>query len=120
MTVETIDTPRRKELRAAREIAKALLPNEDSIDSSLVANAVLVQRIAQARLDTRGAAENAQLALAAAVASMSSLIEAREHSLDSHRHLAELRDARGLRSEDVGCTGGKAARRHAASTALVA
>jgi len=96
-----------RELGAARRIAKALRPSEDTLDTSIVASATLIASIAQARLDAGLAAEIGHDALMSAAAGMASLAQARDHVVTCHRQLAGVRDTRGMEPHDVGCTIGK-------------
>lgn len=105
MSIETL-APRRR-LKAAREIAKTLLPSEDSLDASIVANARLVAAIAQGRLDAGVAAEVGAEALGNAIAALGALGEARARTVVCHQQLTVQRDVFGMDGSDVGCNLGK-------------
>lgn len=94
-------------LKAARGIARALGPSEDTVDSSIIQNAQLLISIVEARLSTGVAAEVGHGAFLRASAGLASLAEARDHIVACHQELAGVRDDNGLSPRAVGCTLGK-------------
>jgi hypothetical protein len=95
---------RSTKLDAARNIAKALRPSEDTIDTSIIRNAQLVISIVEGRLQTGVAAETGHEAFMSAAAGMAALAEARDHTINCHKLLVPVRDAQGLDESQVGCT----------------
>lgn len=91
-------------LSAARSIAKALRPSEDSLDQSILQSAKLVTSIIEARLQTGVAAEVGHDAFMSATAGLVALREARDHVVACHKQLTSTRDAYALDPNDVGCT----------------
>jgi hypothetical protein len=95
---------RSTKLTAARNIAKALRPSEDMIDTSIVRNAELVIAIVEGRLQSGVAAEVGHDAFMSATAGLAALREAREHVVTCHKQLTAVRDAQALDPGQVGCT----------------
>lgn len=95
------------QIEAGRQISKQLLPSEDAIDTSIVHNANLIISIVEGRKKMGLAAEVGHDALVSAVAGMSALKDAREHTVTCHRQLASTRDDLGLSPQAMGCTIGK-------------
>ena len=93
-----------KKLAAARNIAKALSPSEDTIDSSILRNAQLVIAIVEGRLEAGVPPEVGHDAFMSASAGLAALRDARDHLVSCHQQLAATRDAQGLDPVSVGCT----------------
>lgn len=95
-------------LKAARGIAKALGPSEDTVDNSIICNAELLISIVRGRLETGVAPQVGHKAFLQASAGLASLAKAREHIVACHAELAVTRDENHLTPRSVGCTLGKA------------
>jgi len=93
-----------QKIAAARAIAKALRPSEDTIDTSIVRAANLIATIAGARLESGVAAEVGHEAFMHASASLHALSDARDHVIACHRELAGTRDMQGIDPGEAGCT----------------
>lgn len=93
-----------QKIAAARAIAKALRPSEDTIDSSIVRTANLIATIAEARLESGVAAEVGHEAFMRATATLNALSDARDHVVACHRELAGTRDTQGIDPGEAGCT----------------
>jgi hypothetical protein len=107
-------------LSAARKIAKAILPSEDTIDSSIAQNAQLIISIVQGRMEAGLAAESTHEALCSASEGLALLTEARGRIVSCHQQLARTRDELGLSPHATGCTVGKPSdRREMAGLTLV-
>jgi hypothetical protein len=91
-------------LSAARSIAKALRPSEDTIDTSILSNVKLVASIIEGRLQTGVAAEVGHDAFMSATASLAALREARDHVVTCHKQLTQVRETMDLDPDGVGCT----------------
>lgn len=91
-------------LPAARRLAQALGPSEDSVDTSIVKGAHLLISIVEARKETGTAAETCHDAVVSATEGLTALTKAREHFVTCHQQLAALRDRFGLPPHAVGCT----------------
>jgi hypothetical protein len=100
---------RSNKLSAARNIAKALRPSEDTIDTSIVRNAQLVISIVEGRLQSGVAAEVGHDAFMSASAGLAALAEARNHVVTCHQQLTSVRDTQGFDESQVGCTPKRAA-----------
>ena len=95
---------RSTKLSAARNIAKALGPSEETIDTSIIRSAQLVITIVEGRLQSGVAAEVGHDAFMSASAGLAALAEARDHVVTCHKQLTGVRDAQGFDEGLVGCT----------------
>lgn len=108
---------RRATLKAARGIRRALNPVEEAVDDTIVKHAELVIAIVQGRREANGPIDSGHGALMHATASLSALRDAREHMIQCHRELVEVRDAHALDPAEVGCTPACLSSRHAPEVA---
>ena len=93
-----------QKIAAARAIAKALRPSEDTIDTSIVRAGDRGDQIGGARLESGVAAEVGHEAFMHASASLHALSDARDHVIACHRELAGTRDMQGIDPGEAGCT----------------
>ncbi len=91
-------------LAAGRQIARNLMPSEDTVDNSIINTSRLLISIVEARLKTGAAAETMHLAVGRAISGLTSLKDAREHIVACHQELAAVRDAHHLSPMALGCT----------------
>lgn len=92
------------QIEAARQISKQLLPSEDTIDGSIVQNAMLIISLVEGRRKMGVAAEVGHDAILSATAGMAALTKARDHTVKCHKQLAAVRDAMGFNPHATGCT----------------
>lgn len=93
-----------QKIAAARAIAKALRPSEDTIDTSIATAANLIATIVDARLKAGVAPEIGHDAFMRAAASLAALTEARDQVVACHKQLAVTRDIQGIDPSEAGCT----------------
>lgn len=91
-------------LSAARSIAKALRPSEDTIDNSIAATADLVGSIIRARLSAGVAPSVGHEAYMLAAKTLAALSEARDHVVNCHGRLDQVRADEGIGPGQAGCT----------------
>ncbi|MEH6792260.1 hypothetical protein [Parasphingorhabdus sp.] len=87
---------------AAKIVAGKLETAEEAVDKAIGCLSDLIGYLPVARMDAHLSAVVGQKALSAAADSLSSLIEARRHLVETHNNLADTRDQIGLKAMAMG------------------